>query len=210
MNKSKTTIFLILLVLVFSLGVFDFSYAQGTGTGTTFINPLTYDTVEQITTSLLDNLQKIVALLAIVFIVIGGLMYIFSAGDDKKIETAKKIITAAIIGFVIVLIAPSLLKEIGDILGWTDTTDTTTDALTLYKIATNVLTTLLSISGIIAIIFLVIGGITYMGGFSTAIGSGDSKKNVETGKKIITNSIIGIAIIMGALVIVNQISVLFG
>jgi type IV secretory pathway VirB2 component (pilin) len=200
MNKSKTIIFLILLVLFFSLGFFNFSAAAPADTSVTFVNPLKYKTVEEVTNSLLNNLQKIVATLAIVFIVIGGLMYIFSAGDEKKIETAKKIWTGAVIGFVIVLIAPALLKEIGTILGWSGTSST---GLTLKEIIANVLKTLLSISGIIAIIFLVIGGLTYM----TAYGE---EKRVETGKKIITYSVIGIAIIMGALVIVNQISVLFG
>jgi type IV secretory pathway VirB2 component (pilin) len=200
MNKSKTIVFLILLVLVFSLGIVNFAYTQGTGTGTTFTNPLTPNTVEEVASSVLSSLKNIVAILAILFIVIGGLMYIFSAGDEKKIETAKKIWTGAVIGFVIVLIAPALLREIGTILGWSGTPAT---GLTLKEIIANVLKTLLSISGIIAIIFLVIGGLTYM----TAYGE---EKRIETGKKIITYSVIGIAIIMGALVIVNQISVLFG
>jgi hypothetical protein len=201
MNKSKTILFIILLSLFFSLGLFKLSYA---GPGELeFTNPLTFNTVEEVTNSLLSNLQKIIALIAIIFIVIGGLMYIFSTGDEKKIETAKKIWTGAVIGFVIVLVAPSLLKEIGKIFGWTDTSGTTTNALGLYAIATNVLNTLLSIAGIIAIIFLIVGGITYM------TSQGDEKR-VETGKKIITYSVIGIALIMGALVIVSQVSKLFG
>lgn len=198
MNKSKTIIFLILLVLVVSFSWTG--YVKALTGETTFINPLTPNTVEEVVGSVLSSLKNIVAVLAILFIVIGGLMYIFSAGDEKKIETAKKIITGAVIGFAIVLIAPSLLQEIGKALDWKNATTTEPS---LYKIATNVLTTLLSISGIIAIIFLVIGGLTYM----TAYGE---EKRVETGKKIITYSVIGIAIIMGALVIVNQISVLFG
>lgn len=197
MNKSKTIIFLILLVLIVSFGWTG--YVKALTGETTFINPLQYDTVEQVTTSLLDNLQKIIALLAIVFIVIGGLMYIFSAGDEKKIETAKKIWTGAVIGFAIVLIAPSLLKEIGTILGLKGAAPA---GLTLYQIANNILTTLLSISGIIAIIFLVIGGLTYI----TAYGD---EKRIESGKKIITYAVIGIALIMGALVIVKQVSLLF-
>jgi type IV secretory pathway VirB2 component (pilin) len=204
MNKPKIIVFLILLVLVFSLGIFNFSYVQGACSGsastgdTCFVNPLTYNTVKEVTDNILSSLKNIVAVLAILFIVIGGLMYIFSAGDEKKIETAKKIITGAVIGFAIVLIAPSLLYEIGKALGWSGNTTATS----LSTIANNVLKLLLSISGIIAIIFLVVGGLTYM----TAYGE---EKRAETGKKIITNAIIGIALIMGALVIVNQVSKLF-
>lgn len=168
----------------------------------TFVNPLKHDTVEKVVTSVLNSLKNIVAVLAVLFIVIGGLMYIFSAGDEKRIEMAKKIWTCAVIGFAIVLIAPSLLQEIGKALGWTDTTGTTTGALSLYQIATNILNFLLSIAGIVAIIFLVVGGLTYI----TAYGE---EKRIETGKKIITYAVIGIALIMGALVIVKQVSKLF-
>jgi len=206
MNKPKKIISLILLILFFSLSCVSLAKAQTPSSSVEFTNPLVPTTIEGVAENLLNSLRNIVALLALVFIVIGGLMYIFSAGQDKRIETAKKIITGAIIGLVIVLIAPSLLKEIGTILGWSGAPA----AITLYQIATNVLTTLLSISGIIAMIFLVIGGLTYMGGFSTVTGSGDKEKNIANGKKIITSSIIGIALIMGALVIVKQISLLFG
>jgi type IV secretory pathway VirB2 component (pilin) len=202
MNKKKKFIFLILLVLVVSLGFVSFSYVKGACEGypggTCFENPLKYNNVNDVATSILNSLKNIVAVLAILFIVIGGLMYIFSAGDEKKIETAKKIVTGAVIGLAIVLIAPSLLYEIGKALGWS----AAPVATELKTIALKILDTLLSISGIIAIIFLIVGGLTYM----TAYGE---EKRVETGKKIITYSVIGIAIIMGALVIVNQINELF-
>jgi len=161
-----------------------------------FVNPLKYKNVNEVANGILSSLKNIVAVLAVIFIVIGGLMYIFSAGEEKKIETAKKIITGAVIGFVIVLVAPTLLQEIGTVLQWKDNT---TGETSLATIAKNILTALLSISGTIAIIFLVIGGLTYI----TAYGD---EKRIESGKKIITYAIIGIALIMGALVIVNQIN----
>ena len=200
MNKSKTIIFLFLLIAVFSLSFIGFARAEDPASGLTFVNPLVPTTVEEVVNKILSSLRNIVAILAIVFIVIGGLMYIFSTGEEKKIETAKKIITGAIIGFVIVLIAPTLLQEIGKVLEWKSATTTEPS---LYKIASNVLKTLLSISGIIAIIFLVVGGATYI----TAYGD---EKRVESGKKIITYAVIGIALILGALVIVKQVSLLFG
>ncbi|PIP26322.1 MAG: hypothetical protein CO140_03435 [Candidatus Moranbacteria bacterium CG_4_9_14_3_um_filter_40_7] len=197
MNKPKIIIFLILLVLFFSLVWPSHLEAVGPGEGS-FVNPLEPDTVEEVVTSILNSLKNIVAVLAVLFIVIGGLMYIFSAGNEKRIETAKKIWTGAVIGLVIVLIAPSLLYEIGKALGWSEAPVATE----LKTIAMNILKLLLSISGIVAIIFLIVGGLTYV----TSYGE---EKRIETGKKIITYSIIGIALIMGALVIVSQINKLF-
>ncbi|MBU0634710.1 MAG: pilin, partial [Candidatus Omnitrophica bacterium] len=109
MNKKKTILFLFFLGMIFSLSWAGHAEAADT----TFTNPLLYNNVKDVANSILTRLKDIVAVLAVLFIVIGGLMYIFSSGDEKKIETAKKIVTGAVIGLAIVLIAPSLLYEIG-------------------------------------------------------------------------------------------------
>jgi len=181
-------------------------------TATTFVNPIRFSSVSEVVGALLSNLRGIIATIAILFIVIGGVMYILSAGDEKMITKAKATITSAMIGLAIALAAPTFLLEIQRILGGSSATnsDALNGALTLKDIIMRTMNLLLSIAGILAMISLVVGGITYMGGFSTAIGSGDNKKNVETGKKIITNSLIGIAIVMAALVIVRQISSVMG
>jgi type IV secretory pathway VirB2 component (pilin) len=201
MNKLKISVFLTLTVMVFSLGIFSFVYAEPTATNPIgFTNPLKYNTVEEVTQNVLDSLQKILGVLAVLFVVIGGLMYILSAGDEKKIETAKKIITGALIGLAIVLAAPAFLREIGNALGWP--INPHAEATSLKTIAEKILEFLLSISGIIAIIFLVVGGLTY----TTAYGD---EKRVETGKKIVLYSVIGIVIILAALVIVKQLAEFF-
>jgi hypothetical protein len=61
---------------------------------------------------------------------------------------------------------------------------------------------LLGIVGIIAVIMLLIGGIAYM----TA--GGDTKR-AETGRDIVKNALIGIAIVMSALILVKQIAAFF-
>lgn len=53
----------------------------------------------------------VVAVLAILFIVIGGVMYIVSAGGDT--EKAKNMIFNAIIGLVVALLAFAIVKGIG-------------------------------------------------------------------------------------------------
>lgn len=183
---------------------------QGGGPGATaptnisFSNPLQYDTVEEVLDSILDTLRNIIVILSLVFIVIGAILYITSAGNDKQMTMAKGAITAAMIGLAIGLAAPSFLKEIGTVLGWDASVnqDAVAGAQTLSQIARNVLDFLLSIIGVLAIIMLVVGGIMYL----TAAGSEDQ---LDTAKKIVWYSIIGIVTALAALVIVSQIAAFF-
>ena len=169
----------------------------------TFPNPIAHNTVESLVNSVLDNLRLVIAIIAILFVVIGGIMYMLSFGEEKKMETAKSIITAACIGFAIVLAAPSFLQEILTILGANNTNGVTpATAMSIKDIVMGVLKFLLSIVGILGIIGLVVGGIMYM----TSYGEED---RMEKGKKILVASIIGIVIALGALVIVNQIAGFF-
>lgn len=166
-----------------------------------FVNPLGFKTVIEFLTKFLASLRGVVAVIAIIFIVLGGIMYMLSAGSEKMITRAKMCWTGAVIGLAIVLAAPSFLKEIMTILGATVATngEVTESTLTLLQIATNVLNLLLSIFGIIAIISLVVGGGMYLTSY------GDEKR-IETGKKIATYSIIGIVIALSAVVIINEIN----
>ncbi|KKR20456.1 MAG: hypothetical protein UT50_C0017G0016 [Candidatus Moranbacteria bacterium GW2011_GWA2_39_41] len=177
------------------------------GIPSSFANPLgNVNTVKGVLSNVLNNLKGIIASIAIVFIVVGGFMYILSAGDEKMITKAKATIGSALIGLAIALAAPTFLKEIATILSTGDgaSADAAVAAApTIKEIATRVLNLLLSIVGIIAMIGLVIGGSFYLTAY------GDEKK-VETGKGIITNSIIGIAVAMIALVLVRQVASLLG
>lgn len=47
-------------------------------------------------------LLSLVAILALVALIIGGIMYIISLGDEGRAETAKRIILYAIVGVIIV------------------------------------------------------------------------------------------------------------
>jgi hypothetical protein len=47
----------------------------------------------------------ILALVAVVMIIMGGFQWMTAAGNEEKIEKAKKVISAAVIGLIIVLLA---------------------------------------------------------------------------------------------------------
>lgn len=73
----------------------DYGGQVGLGTAdlkTTFVNVLAW-------------LLGILSLLAVVFIIVGGLQWMVSAGDEERIEHAKKTISSAVIGMVIVIMS---------------------------------------------------------------------------------------------------------
>jgi hypothetical protein len=180
------------------------NYTSGTaGTSSTapieFPNPLRYDTVEGLATNILSTLRSIIVVLSIIFIVLGGVFYITSAGDEGRMKIAKGSIFASMIGLAIGIAAPSFLKEISSILGWNATSSELSSSLSLTQISLNFLNFLLAIIGVLTLIMLIVGGIMYL----TSAGDEDRAK---TGKKIVTYSIIGITIALASLVIVRQIA----
>lgn len=165
-----------------------------------FHNPLTQDSVEGVLGSVLSTIQGIVAILAVMFLVIGGIIYITSAGDEKRMTAAKGAILAAMIGFALAIAAPSFLKEIYTALGTKDDSGVNPpDGLPLSQIALNILDVLLSFVGILAVIMLVVGGIMYM------VAAGDETR-AETAKKIVTYAVIGLGVAITSLIIVKAIS----
>jgi len=69
-------------------------------------------------TSLVVNLLFILAtILAIVYLIIGGVRWITSRGDKNSVEAARKQIVAAIIGLVVVAAAFFILNVVFGVLG---------------------------------------------------------------------------------------------
>lgn len=169
---------------------------------TSFENPLQYNTVQEVLTALLSTLQNIIVLLSLVFIVIGAVMYITSAGNDGQMKIAKGAITAAMIGLALGIAAPSFLKEISGILGWNATPAEVSGAMSLSQILTNVLNFLLGITGILSLIMLFIGALSYL----TSAGN---DHRIDDAKKIVKYALIGITVAFSAMIIVKQIAQFF-
>lgn len=212
MSKSKLSLlFFVGIIFALSLLFADgskvlaaTSSASSTCSGTTqFCNPLKFDSVEGFLTNILVTIRQIIVLLALVFMVIGAFIYVTSAGEKDNIEKAKKTMTSAMIGLALGIAAPSFLKEIGSILGWSGTNNAAVAAApTLSTIATNVLNFLLSTLGIVALVMMIIGATMYV----TAAGDED---RVDTGKNIFKYSLIGVLLAMGSMVLLRQIAVFF-
>ncbi len=170
--------------------------------GAEYTNPLRFNTVDGLVTSILNAMQLSIVTLAVVFIVIGGILYIFSAGNESRITLAKSAFTAALIGLAIGIAAPTFLLEIYKILGATNTPAVVSGAPRIAQIISNVLEFLLGIAGTLALIAMVIGGIMYLA-------AGGDENRIDTGKKIFKSAIVGMIIIMASLVIVRAIGGFF-
>jgi len=188
-SKNKlisTGIFVALALLLFSSTVL----AQGT---VDFDPPITAKSLTELVQNFLTYLRGIIVLLAIVFIVLGGIWYMTGTGEEKQVERAKMIVTAAVIGLAIALAAPALLDEILYIVNGTS------GSSGLYEMVNRTLLFLLSVVGILAIVMLVVGGIYYM------TSAGDEEW-IEKGKKIVTYAVIGIAVALLGLAIVKAVA----
>ncbi len=155
--------------------------------------------------NVLSRLLNIIGYIAVLFIVIGGIMYVLSGmggGNENLKKMAQNTLTFAIIGLALAAAGPTFLREIKTVVLGSPTAVMPTDlneAPTLTAIVTRALTFLLSIIGILAIISLVIGGIMYV----FAAGSVDIAKRAT---KTIIYSLLGIIIAGGALIIVQKIA----
>ncbi|MDD3190191.1 MAG: hypothetical protein PHI66_00655 [Candidatus Pacebacteria bacterium] len=83
-----------------------------------FCNTLagTVDNIVDAGETMIQAILGLIGTIALLFLIIAGIMYMTAAGEEEKIKSAKKIITGAIIGLGISLLAFSLLQTIIGIL----------------------------------------------------------------------------------------------
>ncbi|MFA6285018.1 MAG: pilin [Parcubacteria group bacterium] len=195
---KKRSLVLLLLAAILFFGVGSFVLAQTTTSGGTFGNPLApTDTFEGVLSSIMSYLQKIAGTIAVIFIILGGIMYMVSGGSKEAAERAKKTLIFAIAGLAIVLAAPYIYTEVKAILSGNS------PGSTFQTILANILKLLLSIVGFLAIISMVVGAIWML----TAVGDDE---RYELGKKTATYSILGLVVALSALVIATQVKNIIG
>ena len=194
MKKIIPLLFLLIFTFIASV---PFILAQTTTSGSSFVNPITPSTIEAVLTNIMSYLRTIAGTIAVIFIIIGGIMYMMSIGNKEMIERAKKTLIFAIAGLAIVVAAPLFYQEIKAIFGGGS------PGSALQQVLANVLKLLLSIVGFLAIISMIIGSIWMF----TAVGDDEKYK---LGRKTATYSIIGLVIAVASLIIVNQVIALIG
>lgn len=89
--------------------------------GVEFENPIKKNTVAEVITAIVDWVYKMALILAPLAITIGAFYLITAAGDPERVKTGKKIITWAMIGIAVVLLATSFKLVMESLLGGSTT-----------------------------------------------------------------------------------------
>ena len=188
------------LLFVTAVSIFASSFHLGIATSVNFDNPVTVNTMSDLVDAATTYLSGLVVAIAILFIVLGGIYYMMSGGDPAMTKRAYSFWTSAVIGFTIVAVSKTILKEVVNILGGPTAVDTGTP-IPVEQIIANILNLLLSLLGMICIISLTIAGSMYM----TAYGD---DKQITSAKSIAKYSIIGLAVALSSLVVISTVDTL--
>jgi len=211
-NKKIVASGLILLFLVFFGSLVEESFVLAADSQpiltVNYQSPLKVNSITGLLSGFLARLQAVVGWLAVIMLVVGGVVYITSAGRSSQIELGKKIITYALLGFALAVAAPSILKEIVNLAGLGEGQngaggEIVSRATDLRVILLRVLRWILTLLGAIAMIGFMVSGINFI------LAGGDSGR-ADNARKGLMYSIIGVVVAGVSLIIVKEILVLLG
>ena len=74
-------------------------------------------TIPQVIDGLTGWIMGIIALVATLFLVIGGLRYMSAGGDPAQVEQAKGNFKSALIGYALAVLSPVILQALQGIIG---------------------------------------------------------------------------------------------
>jgi hypothetical protein len=74
-------------------------------------------TIPQVITNLTNTIVGLLAGLATLFLTFGGLRYLMAGGDPGEVESAKRALKAAAIGYGLAILAPVLVTALKAIVG---------------------------------------------------------------------------------------------
>ncbi|MAE68230.1 MAG: hypothetical protein QF793_03460 [Candidatus Peribacteraceae bacterium] len=167
------------------------------------IGGVTGQEIRQIVLSLLLAVLLFMGLAAVVVIVIAGIWLVVSVGDEQAKEKAKKIILYALVGLIIIALAAGIVTLIinatggGGIFGPVPTLGNA-DGTDIRATVRRILRTVLGFMALIAVIVIVIAGISMV----ISLGNEQAK---DRAKRIILYTIIGLFIILLARALVGLI-----
>ena len=144
--------------------------------------------IYKIVMNLASDVLAIVGYLAICMVIWGGYQYMMAQGDPGKVAKGKKTITNSLIGLAICMLASTITSTLSNIAN-----EAAADGANVFVVAMN---HAFIWAGIISVIMVVFGGIQY----TTSNGN---PSQAQKAKQTIMYSLIGLAISIFAVAIVN-------
>ena len=75
------------------------------------------NSINDVISSITGWIMGIIALVATMFLVIGGLRYMAAGGDPAQVEQAKGNVKSALVGYALAVLSPVILQVLQGILG---------------------------------------------------------------------------------------------
>jgi hypothetical protein len=139
----------------------------------------------------------VVGYIAFFFIIFGGFQFLTGGNNPSQIEKARKTLLNAVIGLIISIGAVAVVNLIFNVVGPISTVNgISLPAQSADAVLKNGLNIVYGLVGVVAIITIIIGGITY------ATSAGNSA-NVTKGKNLLLYAIIGLAVVFSAFALTN-------
>ncbi len=98
--------------IVLSSSIFFLPLSRVFAVGCEVQGAATLGCLEPIFTSVVKALLELAGAVLFIMLLVGGFKFLFSGGDQKKLESAKGAITNAIIGLVVIIMAYLILLTI--------------------------------------------------------------------------------------------------
>lgn len=153
-----------------------------------------------IAANIATDITIIAAYLVLGYVIYGGYLYTFSAGDPGKVASGKKTLMNAFLGLAIVMSAYLIMSTVrfalmgssGDLGSCLNVNDTSgaisSSCVDANTVITNAIGWTIGIAGLVSAIFVVYGGISY-------ITSAGEPNKVAKAKQIILYALIGLAVV---------------
>jgi hypothetical protein len=223
MGMKKLLVYLTIFLLTSGLLLFVANPAMAQLSGVT--DPLggKFGTVGDIITALITSIFAIAAMLALLFLIWGGIRYMTARGDPKAMESARQTITSAIIGLLIVLLAGVIytliaavfkIEIFGSLIPAVHAADCPPDSNnigctlklggkpiadvfpTFGDLFTSIVVFAMAAAALIFFFMLLWGGFRYLN-------AGGDPKNAEAARQTLTNAAVGLLIVVLSFVIIE-------
>lgn len=186
-----------------------------------------FGTVGEIISALLTPIFALAAMLALLFLIWGGIRYMMSRGDPKAVDAARSTITSAVIGLLIVLLSatiffiistvfkikifgfesfPTVYAQGGVDIGQTVNLGTGPIGAAFKnfgELFTNIVRLALFTAGLVFFAMITWGGFRYLN-------AGGDPKGADAARQTLTNAGIGLLIVVVSFIIIEIITKLAG